>query len=62
MRNQLAIFMLMMWMFAASCVKEKPAERTYIYTPPPAVVVPPLVNDTTSPRSYLALGDSYTIG
>jgi len=63
MRNQLLICISMMWMLAASCVKEKPAPGRN-YTPPPAVVVAPPspISDTTSLRYYLALGDSYTIG
>lgn len=67
MRNQLLICLSMMWMLAASCIKDKPTSgRTYTYTaPPPVVVVPPPAppaTDTAPPRSYLALGDSYTIG
>lgn len=44
-----------------SCTKEdKDPGRTYMYPAPVPVV--PVATDTASPRSYLALGDSYTIG
>jgi len=61
MRNLLLISISMLGMLAASCVKDKPAAVS-VYTAPPVVIVAPPVNDTTSLRSYLALGDSYTIG
>jgi lysophospholipase L1-like esterase len=61
MRNLLLIGISMLGMLAASCVKDKPTV-VRPYTAPPAVIVVPPVIDTASPRSYLALGDSYTIG
>jgi lysophospholipase L1-like esterase len=60
----LVIPVSMLLLLAASCIKDKPAAgRTYTYTapPPPIVVIPP-VNDTAQGKTYLALGDSYTIG
>jgi len=44
----------------ASCIKhDVGAGRTYTYNPP---VIPVVVADTTTAKSFLALGDSYTIG
>lgn len=61
MRNQLLFCMSVLCMLAVSCIKDKPApDRTYI--PLHAVIVPPPVNDTAASKSYLALGDFYTIG
>ena len=42
-----------------SCSKDEQG-RTYTYTP--VIPTTPSGNDTTGTRSYLALGDSYTIG
>ncbi len=62
MRNLLVVGISMLGMVAASCIKDKPTNgRTYT-APPPVIPVMPPVNDTALPRSYLALGDSYTIG
>lgn len=45
-----------------SCSKDRHMASTPTYTFTPPVVIPVVVKDTTPPKSFLALGDSYTIG
>lgn len=56
-------FVFSLFSLISSCIKkdERGVVRTYTYTPP---TIPIIIPDTTTipGRSYLALGDSYTIG
>lgn len=58
--NRLIVLTLSILYTLISCTKDDHmvSKPTNIYTPP----VIPVVKDTMSPRSFLALGDSYTIG
>lgn len=45
-----------------SCTKDEHMLNTPANTYIPPVIIPVIIKDTAAPRSFLALGDSYTIG